>query len=64
MMKIDKKKLPKAKKDGDWKLSVEGWYAKLDNLERITKEHELKIIQDATKLETESKKNWTNFRKK
>ena len=37
---------------------------KLDNLERITKEHELKIIQDATKLETESKKNWTNFRKK
>ena len=29
---------------------------KLDNLERITKERELKIIQDAAKLEAESKK--------
>lgn len=33
MMKIAKKRLPKAKKDGDWKISTEEWYAKLDNLE-------------------------------
>lgn len=37
---------------------------KLDNLERITKEHELKIIQDAAKLEAESKKKLDEFSQK
>jgi putative NIF3 family GTP cyclohydrolase 1 type 2 len=37
---------------------------KLDNLERTIKEHELKIIKDATKIEAESKKKLDEFSQK